>query len=69
MKQTAVEYIDEYLRHKGIIIEDKNIPQVLIGIINEAKDIEKKQIVDAYDVQWNPEIKNGMDYYNKTYKK
>ena len=79
MEQTAVEYveyIDEYLRNKGIIIEDKTIPQVLIGIINEAKDIEKQQIIDAVDItnkKWKSSqvelILDGKQYYNKTFKK
>ena len=47
-KQTAVQYIEEYLKYKGIIINDKTIPQVLIGVINEAKEMEKQQIIDAY---------------------
>lgn len=47
-EQTAVEYIEEYLRFKGIIINDKKMPQVLIGVIKFAKQMEKKQIIDAY---------------------
>ena len=45
---TAVEFIEEYLRFKGLIIDDKNIPQVLIGVINDAKKMEKEQIEDAF---------------------
>jgi hypothetical protein len=30
--------------------------------------LEKQQIIDAYDVQWEYEVKNGEDYYNKTFK-
>lgn len=29
---------------------------------------EKQQIIDAYDVQWHPDVKNGEDYYNKKFK-
>lgn len=43
MKQIVVEYIEEYLKYKGIIINDKNIPQVLVGLINEAKEMERQQ--------------------------
>ena len=42
-KQTAVEYIEEYLRFKGLIVNDKNVPQALIGVINQAKEMEKQQ--------------------------
>lgn len=31
-------------------------------------ELEKQQIIDAYDVQWNPDVKNGEDYYNKIFK-
>ena len=78
---TAVQYIEEYLKYKGIIINDKTIPQVLIGVINEAKEMEKKQIVSALKAGVNFEINCNIDsntnltydeyfikYYNKTYK-
>lgn len=45
---TAVEFIEEYLRFKGLIIDDKNIPQVLIGVINDAKEMEKEQLHKAW---------------------
>ena len=79
---TAVQYIEEYLKHKGIIIDNKTIPQVLVGVINEAKEIEKKQIISALKAGVNFEINLNIDsntnmtydeyfekYYNKTYKK
>ena len=47
MKQTAVQYIEEYLKFKGLIINDKTIPQVLVGIINEAKEMEKQQMRES----------------------
>jgi hypothetical protein len=50
MKQTAVEFIEDYLKFKGIIIDDKTIPQVLVGVINQAKEMERQQIVMAF---WN----------------
>lgn len=74
-KLTAVQYIEEYLKYKGIIIDDKTIPQVIVEIINAAKEIEKKQIIDSYiegnyksnrDMYWKKEDANS--YYNKTYK-
>ena len=73
---TAVQYIEEYLKYKCIIINDKTIPQVLVGVINEAKEIEKKQIIDSYiegnyksnrDMYWKKEYANN--YYNKTFNK
>ena len=40
---TAVEFIEDYLKFKGIIIDDKTIPQVLVGVIKQAKEMEKEQ--------------------------
>jgi hypothetical protein len=37
--------------------------------IKQALEMEKEQIIDAYDVPWVPNIKNGNDYYNETFKK
>ncbi len=31
-------------------------------------EMEKQQIIDAYDVAWQSDVKNGEDYYNKTFK-
>jgi hypothetical protein len=52
MKQTAVEFIEEYLKFKGIIIDDKTTPQVLVGIINQAKEMEKEQKHSEYMRGW-----------------
>jgi hypothetical protein len=74
--ETAVEYIEAYLKHKGIIIDDKTIPQVLVGVINEAKEIEKQHIIDAYirgnyksnrDMYWK--IESAEKHYNETFNK
>jgi len=73
---TAVEFIEDYLKFKGIIIEKENYPQVIIGIINDAKEIEKQQIINSYiegnyksnmDMYWKKEAANK--YYCKLYKK
>ena len=60
MKQTAVEWLLEELL-KGYF-EQQQIS------IKQAKQMEKQQIIDAYDVQWVENIKNGEDYYNETFK-
>ena len=71
---TAVQYIEEYLKYKGIIINDKTIPQALVGVINEAKEIEKQQIIDAVSKGWDYYEDGkvrwiGEDYYNETFNK
>jgi hypothetical protein len=67
---TAVEFIEDYLKFKGIIIEKENYPQVIIGVINDAKEIEKQQIMDAWEDGQNsfPTI-NAKQYYKETYNK
>jgi hypothetical protein len=75
---TAVDFIEDYLKFKGLIINDKTIPQVLVGVINDAKEMEKQQIIDAYGVKVNHSIEQGTtvytrtfgeQYYNETFKK
>jgi hypothetical protein len=31
-------------------------------------EMEKQQIIEAYDAEWIETIKNGMDYYSETFK-
>ena len=74
---TAVQYIEEYLKYKGIIIDDKTIPQVLVGVINEAKEMERQQIIESYcqgcyDITKDDSIfprEKSEQYYNETFNK
>jgi hypothetical protein len=66
---TAVEFIEDYLKFKGIIIDDKTIPQVLVGVIKQAKEMEKQQIIDAYNEglsNWDSE-QEAKQYYNEKF--
>jgi len=67
---TAVEFIEDYLKFKGLIINDKTIPQVLVGIIQQAKEMEKQQMRSAscpYIGGWEDD---EFEYwYNEKYKK
>jgi hypothetical protein len=64
MKQTAVEFIEEYLllnyydtmRYAGIDLSD---------VIEQAKEMEKDQIVKAYE---SLEHRHGENYYKETFK-
>jgi hypothetical protein len=71
-QQTAVEWLASQLG-KHIIWEEK-----IIDIIEQAKELEKQQIIDAYDLgslsdmQYpDPKtvIENGEQYYNETFNK
>jgi hypothetical protein len=67
MEETAVEWLYNNLKshfeHDGDLLEAVQIS------FNIAKEMEMQQIIDAYDVQWKYEVKNGEDYYNKQFKK
>jgi hypothetical protein len=64
MKQTAVEWLEEKLIDAGLQFTKGEALE-----IEQAKEMEKQQIIDAYDVQWNPNIKDGKDYYKETFNK
>ena len=64
MKQTAVEWLMEQLT--------KNYPltkESAESIIDQAKAMEKKQIVDAYEYTAVRTSNYGEQYYNETYNK
>ena len=67
---TAVEFIEDYLKFKGIIIDDKTFPQVLVGVINQAKEMEKQQIIDfAIDYSFNGAYSNDVKELLEEFKK
>ena len=60
MKQTAVEWlIDKYIIVGGITP----------AMVEQAKQMEKEQIIDAYDRGYNEYdiYRNGQNYYKETY--
>jgi hypothetical protein len=61
MKQTAVEWLVEQLPMR--------IKNSMMGEIEQAKEMEKEQIEDAYSLsrcEWN-KIISSSEYYNETY--
>ena len=61
-KETAVEWLYTLSKHKPLDIFD----------LSKAKEMEKEQIVDAYDKGESPFADNGkylhgIDYYNQFY--
>ena len=59
MKQTAVEWLVEKLQESGIpLMTDE------FEMIQQAKEMEKQQIIDAYN---NGEDRSAELYYNETY--
>ena len=77
MKQTAVEWLEEAL--EDTILTKEQIMQT-IGLFEQAKEMEKEQIMDAIKFTVQDEFakqtwKNGkcshdtaLNYYNKTFK-
>ena len=79
MKQTAVEWlVNELKKYDSAGLKDQSnyvieMPtHILTELEEQAKEMEKEQIVDAYDnsykdrYYYNP--KNGKQYYNETFK-
>jgi hypothetical protein len=64
MKQTAVEWLESIIKHCerfGTNVEQKDIDQ--------AKEMEKQQITDAYRFGLEDDYVIGSrEYYNKTFK-
>ena len=61
MKQTAVEWLVEQLDGERHLTENE-----IKRVIEQAKEMEKEQIVKAYEnLDFN--LEDGEDYYNKNY--
>ena len=68
MKQTAVEFLVDEFKEKLI---GNNVPKWVEKIIEQAKAMEKEQIIDAYNDVWlynNQGKYNPEQYYNETFK-
>ena len=60
MKQTAVEWLEEQMKTWG------DLPRWMRDdIVNKAKEMEKEQIIEAYN---NGENRSAELYYNETFK-
>jgi hypothetical protein len=60
MKQTAVEWLVEQCPRIETI--------VAYNILEQAKAMEKEQIIEAFDIGTNDENLIGKEYYNETFK-
>jgi hypothetical protein len=70
MKHTAVEWLFEQLCSEKLSWnKDSNgklfIDRITSDIFQQAKEMEKEQIIDAYE---SLEHRHGENYYNETYK-
>jgi hypothetical protein len=75
MKQTAVEWLGKELESYG----DPQFCEIeweqLDSLIQQAKEMEKEQIIDAFVECWKENMPNGYEckqsaeyYYNETFK-
>ena len=67
MKQTAVEWLQQAL--EDTILTHEQIMQT-IGLFEQAKEIEKQQIMDAYDAGWSDGVHSidlNDEYYYETF--
>ncbi len=66
MKQTAVEWLEEKL----LELFENHLP---FELLEEAKEMEKEKIIDAYNQGCLDTLKDGMkrgeQYYNETFNK
>ena len=77
MKQTAVEWLWNEIDNL-IPYQDINKAQQFSVLLDQAKAMEKEQIVDAwedgdyayfYSKETGKDFENGEEYYNETYNK
>jgi hypothetical protein len=66
MKTTAIEWLEDNLNLNLYTEEDFKIKN---EIFEQAKEIEKQQIIDAFDVACEDENRIGQEYYNQTFNK
>jgi hypothetical protein len=65
-KMTAVEWLYQEITKKSVNNQSHNV----LGILKQAKEMEKKQIIDAYDdgnYAYGMGIKEPEQYYNEIY--
>ena len=66
---TAVEWLEWEINRRGP--KENNPPQWLKELYEQAKQMEKQQIIDAFQYKFfHPYVENEPEkYYNETYKK
>jgi hypothetical protein len=64
-QQTAVNFLYEFVQLK---LTHKQQMQ-FEGLFQQAKQMEKEQIIDAFEIGWKDEDRIGEEYYNETYNK
>lgn len=69
MKQTAVEFLEEKIKYIFYVAEASEMNKWFEIFYQQAKEIEKQQIIDAWeDGQNSFPTRNAKKYYNETFK-
>jgi hypothetical protein len=63
----SIKSLDKSLLNKIISIEEYNIN--LKWVIQQAKEMHKQEIIDAYDKNKMGRVNYGEQYYQETFKK
>jgi hypothetical protein len=67
-EQTAVEWLVKHLSEIGYIQAPSFGHSIIDKAIKKAKEMEKEQIVNAYnDCEWTGDHEDGEQYYKETY--
>ena len=61
--KTVIEWLEEQLKINNYLSENAH------WLIDEAKEMEKQQIIDAANSEKSVDINYGSQYYNETFKK
>lgn len=65
MKETAIEWLESKFNEFETI--DYSLPSGLYEYVNQAKEMEKEQIIDAYETS-HISMMTAKQYYNETFK-
>ena len=72
MKQTAVEWLEEQIKDIFYVAEASEMTKKFKSVYDQAKEIEKQQIIDAWKDGLFGSLRKGEDnaeqYYNETFK-
>ena len=72
---TALEWVDNRLKDESVLIQNSEGYHICIRVetleelINQAKQMEREQIIEAYKAGFQYETTQGIHYYNETYLK
>lgn len=66
-KLTAVEWLWEQIDN-AIPFQNIQTSQIFYGLLEQAKELEKEQIIEAFDIACDDHNRIGKEYYSETFK-